>query len=129
MAELSPTIELSNLQVLLVETVANEIVAKLTKEDIRLSNEHIIAYLCSLVLDAIKDHKITPAERVSIVTNIICVVINQLPLPEHIKRVLYSFINDGEIQELLEEYEAHVSQKCVGCFGKVFRACLRSKQK
>lgn len=121
------TLELSSLQMVLIETISNQIVSKITQEDVKLSNEHIIAYLCSLVLDAIKDKKVTSEERILIVTRVICMVINELPLDESVKNRVVNFINDGEIQELLMEYETHASKKCMLCFGKLFRICLKQK--
>lgn len=125
-------IKVSNLSGIVIDSIIDEILNKI-KNDNKLETipqNQVLLYLCSLVLehtkDSLKDNNITSEERVELITDVICLLVNQLPLNEPLKKLIQCFINDGDIQKLLEELDDTTSKQCRGCFGKVFRACIRS---
>jgi hypothetical protein len=132
MTELSSTIQLSTKQGLVIDVVVGELIDKLTENNQHetIPKEQFIFYLCSLVLDhiskVIKDNKITSDERVELIIDIICVLLDQLPLDKNVKNFLCAFIEDGEIKNIIKDLDERGTQRCMGCFGKLFRACIRT---
>lgn len=126
-------IKVSGLNSLIINTIIDESMTKIKedKEIETIKNEQLLLYLCTIVLEkskkALKDNKVSSKERVEIITDIISVLISKLPLSEPLKKVLYCFINDGEIQKILVELEENVSGNCMRFLGPLFRACIKSK--
>lgn len=117
--------------------VADAIIENLLKkintsaDDInKMSQYKLLMYLCTTVLvqtkASLSDQKITSDERVKLITDIVVVLIDRLPLGDSSKNVLKTVINDGEIQRLIEELDEKASKKCMACFGAFARACSRS---
>jgi uncharacterized membrane-anchored protein YjiN (DUF445 family) len=130
-----PEVAVSKLNALIVETIIDEVLTKLNKDDDlkNIQQNKVLLYLITVVLEqtkeSLKDHKITSDDRVKLITDVVCVLIERLPLSEPLKKVLKCFINDGEIQKLLEELDNKITSKCMNWFGVVFRACARSNRK
>lgn len=128
-------IELSSLNSLVAEAIINETLDKINKDNTlsTLSENHILLYLCSLVLESTKEHlkdeKITSEERVQLITDVICVVITRMPISDALKKFLHCFVKDGEIKKIIKDADEHASSKVSGCFGRIFRACMRSSSK
>jgi hypothetical protein len=127
-----PDLELSALNTLIVETIIDDVLYKLNKDNTYMDvpKNQFLLYLCSLVLEKTKesllDNRITSEERVLIITEIISALLSRLPISDALKKVFTCFIKDGEIQKILVELEEKASRKCMGWFGKIFRACMRS---
>lgn len=127
-------IEVSGLNARIIEMIIDESMSKI-KEDKgigSIKNERLLLYLTTIVLEksrkALKDNKVSSKERVEIITDVISVLITRLPLTDPLKKVLYRFINDGEIQKILAEIEDNTSKKCMRCFLPLFRACMKTKK-
>lgn len=125
-------VKVSPLASLIVEAIIDRSLEKINKNQSvdSIPQSQLLLYLCSVVLehanDSLDDNKITGSERVALLVDIISILVSRLPLSDALKNVLMRFINDGEVEKLIEELDQQTTQKCRGCFGKLFRACVRS---
>lgn len=128
-------IYVTKLSTTIVESIINESLDRINKDNTLadIPPEQVLLYICTLVLErtkeGLKDQVITSDERVQVITEIVCVLVERLPLSEPLKKIVKCFINDGEIQKLIEELDEKATGKCMKCFGPLLRACIKSNKK
>lgn len=124
--------KVSQLSSLIVEAIIERSFEQINKNQSvdSIPQSQLLLYLCSVVLEhankSLADNKITGSERVELLIDIVGTLVSRLPLSDAVTSVLMRFINDGEVEKLIEELDQQTTQKCRGCFGKLFRACVRS---
>lgn len=128
-------IQVNKLSAMVAETIINESLDIINKDKTLddVPPEQVLLYICTLVLErtkeGLKDQVITSEERVQLITEIVCALVERLPLSEQIKNTVNYFIKDGEIQKLIENVDEKATGKCMKWFGPLFRACVKSHKK